>query len=265
MHAPPSRRSQERACAHARRRAQRLCRRLEARARCASVAIALTLISAPAHAQISGSVAALTDYRYRGVSLSDGNPAAQLALVYDDPSGFYGGAFVSSVRIGPMSSHGAQGIAFAGYAWRSADAIAYEVGVSYSRMYASDAPSYAYSEFYAGVASGNVSARIYYAPSYFGDSGDTLYGEINAAYPLSDAVRLIAHGGVLHSRSGQGNVYGYYYERPEWVFDARVGIAFTFDAFEAQLTGVAVSSNGAYAALGNAGRQTVVLRLAWSF
>jgi hypothetical protein len=158
-----------------------------------------------------------------------------------------------------------QGIGFVGYAWRAEDGTSYEVGLSHSRVFASDTPSYGYSEIYAGVASGNLSARIYYAPSYFGDDGDTLYGEVNAAYPLSDTVRLIAHGGVLHSRSGQGNVYGYYYERPEWVFDARVGIAVAFDAFEAQLSGVAVSSSAAYAAIGDARRQAVVLLLSWSF
>jgi uncharacterized protein (TIGR02001 family) len=265
MHAPPSRRSQEPAHAPAPQRGRPRCCRPDRRVRAATLAAALALCSTLAEAQFSGSVTAVSDYRYRGASLSDGKPAVQLALVYDDASGWYAGAFASSVRVGPTSSRGVQGIGFVGYAWRAEDGTSYEVGLSHSSIHASDAPSYSYPEVYAGVAFGNLSARIYYAPSYFGDHSETLYGEINAAYPLSDSVRLVAHGGVLHSRAGLGNVYGYYYERPEWVFDARIGIAVAFDAFEAQLSGVAVSSSAAYAAIGNASRQAVVLLLSWSF
>ena len=51
-----------------------------------------------ARADVAFNVGAVTDYRYRGISLSDDQPAAQLTLVYDAPRGWYAGAFASSVR-----------------------------------------------------------------------------------------------------------------------------------------------------------------------
>ena len=60
-------------------------------------------------ARVSGSVAVVSDYLFRGVSLSEGRPAAQLNVNYDDASGWYAGGFASSTYNSPPSA-GSPGI-----------------------------------------------------------------------------------------------------------------------------------------------------------
>src|ERR1051325_11099552 len=71
--------------------------RIERTLRRVALAILLALIGSNASAELSATASVLSDYRYRGVSLSRGDPAAQLGLVWDDPSGGYAGLFASSV------------------------------------------------------------------------------------------------------------------------------------------------------------------------
>ncbi len=51
---------------------------------------------------ISGNVALVTDYRFRGVSLSGGDPAIQGGITVTHSSGFYIGTWSSSINGGPV-------------------------------------------------------------------------------------------------------------------------------------------------------------------
>ena len=132
-----------------------------------------------ATAQVSGTASGVSDYRYRGNTFSDGQPAAQGGVTYDDPNGAYAGVFGSMVRLkppaGPRSNF--QSIVFAGYAKRLSSGISVEAGGDYSAF--NGAYDLNYGEFYLGVANDSVSARIYYSPKYFGQSSSAIYGEIN--------------------------------------------------------------------------------------
>src|SRR5205809_1401108 len=128
----------------------------------------LVSIADSSRAQLSGSVSVVSDYRYRGISLSDNEPAAQLGVTYDDATGWYAGAFVSTTKSAAYDTRGAQLISFAGYAWRMPSGLSLDVGADYSVVTAT--PRYNYPEVYAGFAFQNVSARLYYAPRYFGQN-----------------------------------------------------------------------------------------------
>ena len=54
-------------------------------------------VSASADDPISGNVALTTDYRFRGISQSDESPAIQGGFDFEHDSGFYLGAWGSSV------------------------------------------------------------------------------------------------------------------------------------------------------------------------
>ena len=216
-------------------------------------------VSAETLAQVSGSASLLSDYRYRGVSLSDNRPAAQLAVAYDHASGWYGGAFASTVQIGSPTSRELQAVAFGGYASRMPSGLSFEAGADYSAF--TGGQIYNYGEVYVGIASDKVSTRLYYAPRYFGQS-DAIYGEINASQEMFDRVRLIAHCGALRNSSQ------YSYGRPvdQYVFDASVGVVFDFDQFSAQLSWVGISSlNTPYPTVASGSKNGGVLKLAWSF
>lgn len=82
----------------------------------ALLAGAATFVSAPA-AEFSGYVNLTTDYVFRGVSYSDGNPAAQLgADVLFDP-GVFAGAYASTIDIsnGPDRQRDLEIIYYLGY------------------------------------------------------------------------------------------------------------------------------------------------------
>ena len=81
-----------------------------------AVAMFVLLSGTAAWAQTSGSATIVSDYRYRGVSLSEGHSAAQITLGYDSPSGWYAGGFASSARLDYVNAE--QLIAYAGYTRR---------------------------------------------------------------------------------------------------------------------------------------------------
>jgi uncharacterized protein (TIGR02001 family) len=234
--------------------------RLDRPSWCGAFALWFLFASAETVAQISGSASLLSDYRYRGVSLSDNRPAAQLALAYDDASGWYGGGFASTVQVGYPTAREVQGVAFAGYARRMPSGLSWEAGADYSAM--TGGKSYSYAEVYVGIAAENVSARLYYAPRYFGLKPGVIYGEVNASRELFDRTRLLAHGGVLRNNSQEA--YGQPTDR--YVFDASVGVVFDFDPFSVQLSWVGISSlNTPYPTIAGGSKNGAVLNLSWSF
>jgi uncharacterized protein (TIGR02001 family) len=48
--------------------------------------------------KLSGELAAVSDYRFRGYSLSDGQPALQGGMTLTDPSGFYANTWASTIN-----------------------------------------------------------------------------------------------------------------------------------------------------------------------
>lgn len=211
-------------------------------------------------AQISGTASIVSDYRYRGITLSDEKPAAQIGLAYDNPLGWYAGVFGSTVRLAPPAGPGVQAIVFGGYAARLDSGFSMEAGGDYSVF--TGASGYNYGEIYLGVARENLSARIYYSDRYFGQRVDAWYGEINAVQPLVDRIQLLAHVGFLSTHSH----YPYGAQINQHVVDGRVGIGADFDLFHAELAWVGISTAYvAYGITGSSSPNTVVLTISRQF
>ena len=225
-----------------------------------AVALWCLLFAVDVCAQVSGSLTLVSDYRFRGVSLSQNRPAAQLGAVYDDARGWYAGAFASTVQFAYPSSRELQTIAFVGYVWRFPSGLSSEVGADYSAF--TGAGGYSYPEVYWGIAYENLSGRLYYAPRYFVHGSDAIYGEVNGVQPLLDRVRLLAHAGVLRNSSENA----YTGRDVHYVLDARIGVGVDFDRFSVQLNWLGSSSaNAAYPVTGTRGRNSAVLSLSRSF
>jgi uncharacterized protein (TIGR02001 family) len=92
--------------------------------------------AAPAAAQqkvgagftISGGATATTDYRFRGVSQSNGDPALQGDVTLDHDSGFYAGGFVSSLSDG-LRPGAVELSGYVGYTREIASGTEIDVGV----------------------------------------------------------------------------------------------------------------------------------------
>jgi uncharacterized protein (TIGR02001 family) len=209
----------------------------------AVAAVLIGVFAGSAAAQLSGTAAAVTDYRYRGVTFSDRRPAAQAGLAYDDASGWYAGAFGSTVRLDPPGPAAAsfQVIAYGGYAARLASGVSFEAGGDYSAF--SGANDFNYGELFVGASAQNLSARIHYSPRYFGTASSGVYGEVNASHPLIDSVRLQAHVGFLRYRYHfpYGSLHGV--KPTKNIFDGRIGVRADVDRFELEVAWVGVSNH----------------------
>lgn len=198
-----------------------------------AVVLCAWLFACEAYAQVSGSVALVSDYRFRGVSLSDRGPAVQASLAYDRSDGWYAGAFASTLRFGRAGQTRAQLLTYAGYAWRLRDGLNSDVGVGYSAFFGG-ASGYDYPELHVGLTAERLSGRLYYAPRYFREDTPIVYAELNFAQPLSERVRLLAHLGGLRRGTSEETDHGLERHR----IDARLGIGATLHDFDLQLAWV---------------------------
>ena len=89
------------------------------------IAAAMVTVTVPALAEISGNVALTTDYRFRGISQTDRNPAVQGGFDWSHDSGFYLGTWGSNVDFAGSLELDYYG----GYANNINDNLAYDVGV----------------------------------------------------------------------------------------------------------------------------------------
>jgi uncharacterized protein (TIGR02001 family) len=195
-------------------------------------ALALAVLPVAAHAQVSFSGSVESDYRFRGLSLSNGRPVLALAVAYDHPSGLYGGVSV----LGQDTAHdGARLLGvmeYAGYAFRrTASGPSFDIGVDNETydQYGARESSISYSEVYAGVTVGGISSHIYYSPDYFRKGAALVYASLDGAYRVNDDWRLTAHGGA-------STPMGYYaagnkHER----YDLRLGVSRQFRNLEAHV------------------------------
>ena len=187
------------------------------------------LLAAPSicMAQASYSASLTSDYRYRGISLSDNAPSAQLGANLDSAAGAYGGLSVARVRL-RYTEASALAVAYAGWARRFGDALAWDAGISAYRY--RGAGKYDYREFYAGLNGERSGLRLSLAPHYFGVGGRTAYVEVNSSRALTGQVDLVGHAGYLHEVGAAGARYPM---APR--FDARIGVATAFDGMTVQL------------------------------
>lgn len=225
-----------------------------------TVALCFALLAADVCGQVSGTASIVSNYRFRGFSLSANKPAAQVGVAYDADQGWYAGAFASTAEFATPSGLELQAVPFVGYAWRSPAGPTWEAGADYS-AFTGGAQSYSYPEVYVGFASDSISGRLYYSNRYFGENTSTVYAEVNASELLLDRVRLLAHFGILRSTNGS-----LYYHGPERLLDGRIGIGLDFDPFNVQLSWVGINASTAtYEITGTRSRNGPVLTLLWSF
>ena len=193
------------------------------------MAVAAIAPSARASAQVAVEGALLSDYRVRGYSISDGEPAASLSLSYDHPLGVYVGATaIGSFRDGEPELAGFQ--ANAGYALRLSPQVSLDAGVSRSvYYYAYGSRNLGYTELYFGVSAPHVSARVNYSPDYYRAGTSTLYAAVDGGIePVTNWV-LSAHAGIF-SYLGWHPPY-----LPRERYDWRIGAARKFGATSLRL------------------------------
>ena len=145
----------------------------------------LALLASPGHAavELSGETGLVSDYRYRGVSLSGGRPAVQAGLTAEHGSGLYASLWGSTLGHGSDSEIQLGG----GY---SAD-LSEQIGLDLSANYylypsaASDNYAEATGIVTATVRGVSTGIGVSYAPAQRGTGGeDNLYAFGSAEYAV---------------------------------------------------------------------------------
>jgi uncharacterized protein (TIGR02001 family) len=197
-------------------------------------ALAAAVCPVLASAEITPGVSLDSDLVQRGVSFSQGRPAASISLSAETASGFYGG--VNATSTDPFRApYVARGVSErAGFAFRQGDALSFDLGVSRSDYEIRTTEPYrdGFTEIYGGVMKDGWSAYLYYSPHYFAEGPPSLYLDLGKSVRLSPRLAVSGHVGVLNglrSWSADANRRSRYDARIEAVYslagvDLRLGL-----------------------------------------
>jgi len=200
-----------------------------------AVLATIALQAAPACAQLTSSLSADSDYRYRGISLSRQRPVVRLDLAYDDSSGAYGGASLIGMRDEAYDRLGLSYVAYAGYAWQPQRGPSWEAGMTDTHI--RNGADYDYNEVYGGIITRGFTVRLYYAPHYYGSHMHTLYSEVSTSRRLAPNLRAFLRAGLLTPLNGP-------YRRER--YDARAGLALSLGRYEFQAAWSRTNPLGGY-------------------
>jgi uncharacterized protein (TIGR02001 family) len=172
-----------------------------------ALAAGATVMSAgAANAEVSGSVALVSDYVFRGISQTDGGAAIQGSLDWSNDT-FYAGVWGSNVNYGATDFTELASMeldAYVGFT-PTTGPVSWDIAlVGYFYPNADDELAGGELDYYEGIvgASFNVSeqfsvgGQFAYTPEYFGETGEGVYYEVNAGYAVSDALALTAAYGI---------------------------------------------------------------------
>lgn len=196
-------------------------------ARAHSLFAALALLAAlasHARAQVTVSAAVDSDYRFRGLTLSGGQPDLRLNLSYDHKSGVYAGLSVVGARKYDGTAGLVSDIEYVGFVSPRLRGMAWEAGLTHTHI--REHVVYDYSEVYGGVLSDHFSARLSWSPRYYGRRMSTVYADLNAGQRLSTHWRVFGHAGALTPLTGL---------QRKGRYDVRAGVAASLRNYELQL------------------------------
>lgn len=229
------------------------------------LAAASSALAAPAMAQdradepalsASGGAAVVSQYRFRGIGLSDEQPALQAWASIDHDSGAYVGAWASSTDgFGELGGSNLELDLYAGYRTEIAQGVTLDAGLLYYAYPGSTGGAFEFLEPYAklGLEAGPavLTLGLAYAPAQDAIGGeDNLYLSADAALPLGDTpFALDAHIGRSQGDTSLTPGGGY----TDW----SLGASASWNALTARIAYVATDISRGDAVLAGAGPDIV--------
>lgn len=165
-------------------------------------------------AEIVGNVALTTDYRFRGISQTDRDPAVQGGFDIAFENGLYAGTWASSIQYG-----GSVEIDFyGGWVKEFNEDVSLDLGYMYY-YYPSDNsdPDLDLQEFYAKLGLYGATVGVIYSDDYFAKSGEFWYLFGDYSLPLGEQFSLDLHVGYNELDGAQNFVSNY--------FDYSIGVS----------------------------------------
>ncbi|MCB1683252.1 MAG: TorF family putative porin [Pseudomonadales bacterium] len=165
-------------------------------------------------AEIAGNVALTTDYRFRGISQTDRDPAVQGGFDIAFENGLYAGTWASSIQYGGSVEMDFYG----GWVKEFNDDVSLDLGYMYY-YYPSDNsdPDLDLQEFYAKLGFYGATVGVIYSDDYFAKSGEFWYLFGDYSVPLGEQFSLDLHVGYNELDGDQNFVSNY--------FDYSIGVS----------------------------------------
>lgn len=191
-----------------------------------SVASLPPLASAQA-GTLSGSAALTSDYVFRGITQTLGDPAAQFGLRWQSEPGTYATVWGSTVEFPGDSGASSEVDYVLGWSGNLGDAWALDASVTYFD-YPSARVDLSYAELITTLTySGNYWLTFGYSPDVFATDETGIYVQLGARFPFGDAWRLEAAAGYYRLNDAYGDDYAH----------AQLGVVWAARApFELRLT-----------------------------
>jgi uncharacterized protein (TIGR02001 family) len=185
-------------------------------------AFVLLATASAANAELTGTVTAVSDYNWRGITQTGQDPALQGSIDWALDSGFYVGAWASNVDFGDCCDEDIEVDLYAGFS--GGDVVTWDVGFNY--YWYPGADDLDFPEVYAGVGYEWFEAKLWYSSDFANYSEQAWYLEGNAAYELPANFGLEAHlgystGDGIEAAYGQDNY-----------FDWSVGVTYALGNFD---------------------------------
>lgn len=220
------------------------------------------IFSSAAYGEVSGEIKLQSDDRFRGRSLSAGQPTLDADISIDTPIGIYAGASITAILKGKNRA-GLQGYdGYVGYVAQVDENTAVDIGLAayrFTSKYSGDQRDQ-YAEIYAGVSSGRFAAYVHYTPSYLGKSVPTIYTDFSYFRPIGSDFNITAHVGLLTQTSGPARL-----GRARTRYDTRVAISRPVLGLDAELAWTYGGANDRYFAGPWNGNSALVFSLSKHF
>lgn len=197
--------------------------------------ISLLLVHpAGARDDLGGSIAVTTDYIYRGISQTRGNPAIQGGIQLQSPAGWSVGVWSSSVDFGSRFSPSHEIDLHAARSWSLGPDWSAQLGLTHYEYPDDRGASYDYDELLASLSfQQRITASVSWSPNLSRFAAGTLARkrralsyEVTLLQPLSAHWSLCAGAGHYDLRDLFGTGY--------WFWNA--GVTFNWDALQIDLS-----------------------------
>ncbi len=188
----------------------------------ALAAAGLGFAAMTAQAEITGTVEAVSDYNWRGISQTSQNPALQGSIDYAHESGFYIGAWGSNVDFGDCCDEEVEVDVYAGFS--GGETLTWDVGLNYYTY--PGAEDLDFPEIYAGIGYEWFSSKLWYSNDFGNTDESAFYLEAGGEWELPASFGLNAHVGYSDG-DGVEAAYG-----QSDYFDWSVGVTYTLGHFD---------------------------------
>jgi uncharacterized protein (TIGR02001 family) len=193
-------------------------------------ALAGTASPALADWGVTGSVAATTDYRFRGVSQNDRKWAPQGALNITGPDGWYAGTWASAVDFDDHADTSIEWDIWFGKHFDLGDGWDLNVQPYYYAYPDHDSKTAGFHDSYFELITGlsrkfgdlTLTGTVAWSPDWFAESGTGWWLNANAAYPITDWLTVSGNFGYQSARE----------------FDDIPGIGYPYTVWDIGLTAV---------------------------